>query len=384
MVRATAEGKAAVILPGLPLPQHTGMSHPPGNVRGNRTIDNGRDPAMTIHDDVLHARIPRLGSITTGHGVEATSSKGMTYSKPTKASTLVFHCNDADVAAAVQGTFGGTISTDSLNWACDVITDVRDAPVGILPAGFRQALESWRAAQCLRRCDGVTMTTVNGRPVSQPCLCDAEMARGQDRTCTPSTVLPCFVDLTVERFGVWEIRSTAWGTASSLKGVMRALAMVGAGQATVPAVLSMVARTVRDTHDKVHQVEELQVAIAQSRQALEGLSGKAAALDSSTTGALPAGVDQERLDLLTQWAGLATQISAKGLRDALLADWRAQFGQRDIEGLSTEELSDWVDHVTDRLWDAAGSDERPPEPPEGGGEGTPSEQAATSGSAQQG
>lgn len=317
---------------------------------------------MPIHDDVMSARIPRLGSISTGHGVEATSSKGNTYSRPTKAKTIVFHTNDAEVAAAVQGTFGGRISTDSPNWAADVITDVRDVEVGLLPQGFRQSLESWRAAECLRRCDGVRMVTAAGRPVDQPCACGPEMERGADRACSPSTVLPCFVDLSVERFGVWEIRSTSWGTAAALKGTMRALAMVGAVEGMIPAVVSMVSRTVRDSKGKVHDVEELQATIAQSRRALESLAGKAAALDGPPAG-LPAGTDPRRLELAEQWERLAVRVTEAGLRDSLLGDWRTKFGQRDVEGLDTDELAGWVEHVTDRLWDA-GSDDRPPDPPE--------------------
>lgn len=330
---------------------------------------------MTINDEVLGARIPRLGTISTGYGVEAVSQSNRPYSRPTRASTLVFHTHDGEVATAVQNRYGGDVSSDSLTWAYDVVTDTRSADVGVLPQGFRQALEAWRAAECLRRCDGVRMVTAAGRPVDQPCACAPEMERGLDRACSPTTILPVLIDLDVERFGVWEVRSNSWGTAAALKGTLRALAMVGATEGMIPAVLTMMARTVRDSKGKPHDVEELHLTIAKSRRSLEALAGQAAALDAGPA-SLPDGEDGRRLDLLAEWGELAAQAARKGLRDPLLADYRARFGDREIASLSTDELAGWVAHVTDRLWDADGA-ESPPPPPDPPGEAIPPAEAAT-------
>lgn len=300
-----------------------------------------------IDDEILAGRIPRLGTITTGRGTEATSRKGGTYARPTRAKTLVFHCNDVEVANAIQMRFGGDVLTDSPTWDCDVVTDVREIPVTALPQGFRQSLELWRAAECVRRCDGVTMTTRDGRPSSDPCVCAAEMEAGAERACKPSTILPVLIDLDVERFGVWEVRSNAWGTAAALKGSVRALTLAGAGSGSIPAVLSMVDRQVRDGAGKVHDVSEMHLTIAVSHASL------AAGVAPS---ALPAGdppPDARRSARLVEWAGLQQRAHAVGLRDQLAAAWRSRgWAGRTVEELDDDDLGDWLMAVDVAVSDA--------------------------------
>jgi hypothetical protein len=310
-----------------------------------------------IDDSILHARIPRLGTITVGRGVERTSQRGTSYSQPRKASTLVFHTDDEDVAQAVARALGGQVYTDSPTWAFDVETDRRSVEALALPAGFRQALELWRAAECSRRCDGVTMSTLDGKPESRPCLCAQELAQGRDRACTPSTILPLIVELDVERFGVWELRSNAWGTASSVKGTIHALAMVGATAGSVPVVVSMVDRKVRDTHGDVHSVVELTVAIARSHTALAELAGRAQQLDAPSLVELPAGATDEgaRLDLMQEWADLQGRAHRLGLREQLAGEWRAMFGESGkgtFDELDVGELEAWVTVVRGWVVDA--------------------------------
>ena len=300
-----------------------------------------------IQDEVLQGRIPRLGSITIGRGVEATSQKGNTYGRPTKSQTLVFHTNDPELANAVQVRFGGDIKRDSPTWDYDVVTDVREAEVVVLGPGFRQTLEVWRAAECIRRCDGVRMSTEQGRPVDKPCVCNGEIERGAERACKPHTILPVLVDLDAERFGVWEIRSTSWGTAAAIKGTMRALAMVGATQASVPAILSMVDRTVRDTTGQVRDITEMHVTVAQSHATLSALAGQVAALDGPAPASLPSGgEDAERLVLMQEWSGLHARAHGIGLRETLAGDWRSMFGAgREFDDLDLDELRGWVSLV---------------------------------------
>lgn len=305
-----------------------------------------------IDDSVLSGRIPRLGTITTGHGVEATSQRGGTYARPTRAKTLVVHTNDGAAANAVQVAFGGDVRTDSPTWEYDVVTDVRELPVTVLVNGFRQSLELWRSAECVRRCDGVRMQTRDGRPVDEPCLCASEMERGADRACRPSTILPVLLDLDVDRFGVWEVRSNAWGTAAALKGSVRALAMAGSSSASVPAILSMVDRTVRDGAGKLHDVAELHLTIAQSHAALA--AGVDAGVDA---GALPAPApepDGRRSDLLVEWSSLQQAAHAAGLRDALRDAWRSRGrSARTVEELGVDELMDWIADAREVIGDAA-------------------------------
>ena len=301
---------------------------------------------MTIDDRVLAGRIPRLGTITVGRGVEATSRSGSTYARPSRAKTLVVHTNDPEAANAVQVRFGGDIKTDSPTWDYDVVTDVRQMDVTVLPAGFRQSLELWRAAECLRRCDGVTMSTYNGRPTNRGCLCDEEMESGAERSCRPSTVLPVLLALDVERFGVWEVRSNAWGTAAAVKGAMAALTLAGSGATSVPAILSMVDTSVRDAKGEVHEVSELHVTIAQSL----------AALSDPSTPALPVGpaeIDDRRASLLFDWSRLQQQAHAAGITDQLKAAWRARgWAGVQVEELSDHDLYDWLGDVAAAVEDA--------------------------------
>lgn len=285
-----------------------------------------------INDDVLQGRMPRLGSITLGRGTEAESQKGVTYSKPTRADTLVFHTNDPEVATAAQTALGGDVLQESPHWTYDVVTDARQADVRLLPAGFRQALELWRAAECLRRCDGVRMSHEDGRPTDKPCACADEMSRGHDRACGPSTILPCFVDLPVERFGVWEVRSSSWGTAAALKGTMRVIAMAGGRVDEVPAVLQMVDRQVRDADGRLRDVVELHATVAVSHRGLSALAA----------GDEPPALDSGRQALMDRWAELRGRAVALGVRDALASEWAASFSASSFEELTVDQLATWV------------------------------------------
>jgi hypothetical protein len=331
-----------------------------------------------IDDTIIAGRIPRLGTITVGRGVEATSRSGGTYARPTRTEGFVFHTNDPEVATAIQTRYGGDVLTDSPTWGFDVVVDASEVEVVAFASGFRQNLESWRAAECLRRCDGVTMSTESGRPVSQPCACEPEMARGQDRACKPSTILPVLIDLDVERFGVWEVRSGSWGTAAAIKGAIQALALVGMSASSVPAILSTVQRSTRDHQGKVHDVTEIRLTIAQSQQALAALAraGTSGALaGAQVQAALPIGEDARRVALMTEWSDLQARGHRLGLREQLVADWREMFGPgRTWEDLDVADLDAWVSAVRGTVEDAeqiiraeqdeaAGSRESDAEPP---------------------
>ena len=306
-----------------------------------------------IADEVLAGRLPRLGSITTGRGVETESRGGKMYSKPTRADTLVLHTDDDEVAAAAHLKFGGDILDDSPNWQHDVVTGVRSLDLMVLVAGWRQALESWRAAECVRRCDGIRMSMQSGKPTDQPCACEPEIDRGQERTCTPHTILPALLDLDVERWGVWEIRSTGWGSASNLKGTVRALAMIGIHSGSVPARLSMVDRTTRDSSGQVREVTDLALTIATSQTGLAELATQAATLPSTAPAALPSGEAETRLRAMERWSDLQGRAHRLGLRDTMLASWREQFGKgRSFDDLDIGELTTWTDEVGTLVRDA--------------------------------
>ena len=289
-----------------------------------------------IADDVLRGREPKLGTITVGRGVAATSRKGGTYSRPRRESTLVFHTDDPQVATAVQTALGGSVYTDSPTWGFDVVTDADEVDVDLLPGGFRQALELWRAAECARRCDGVTMRTLDGKPTDRPCLCEQEMDSGADRSCTPSTVLPVLVRLDVERWGVWQVRSNAWGTADHLKGTIRMLSALGITGGRVPAVLRVATRKVRDTSGQVHEVPELTAVVAASADTVEAIAAGPAALTSGDDA-------RARAVLMGDWQTvLARAQRIGGLVERLRDDFRQAYAGRTPDELSVPELRDWL------------------------------------------
>ena len=310
-----------------------------------------------IDDTILAGRIPRLGTITAGRGVGAISRQGRPYARPTRSDTLVVHTDDGETANAVQVAFGGSILGDSPTWQFDVVTARREMPVTILPAGFRQSLQLWRAAQCVRRCDGVTMTTLDGKPTDRPCLCEDEMAQGADRRCDPSTVLPCLLQLGIDRFGVWEIRSNGWGTAAALKGAIRILTLAGSTSSSVPAFLSMADRTVRDTAGDVHEITELSLMIAQSHAAL------AAGIDTAALPDPELSVDGARRALLDEWSTVQQRAHAAEMTGQLRDLFRRRHPNvRRVEDLDDDHLIDWVQDATIALGDIhPAGDPKPPE-----------------------
>lgn len=308
-----------------------------------------------INDDVMPGRIPRLGTVTTGRGTEATSKRGATYSQPTRSRTLVFHTNDGEVADSVQRRLGGSVHTDSPTWGYDVETDSRTVDVQVYPAGFRQALELWRAGECLRRCDGVTMS----RPAGQACACAAEIEQGQDRACAPSTILPVLVDLPVDRLGLWEVRSSSWGTAANMKGTIRVLAMLGVATEAVPCRLEMVDRTVRDPQGEARDVVEFALTITQSHANLAALTSGDPGRDE-----IPASVDRQAA--AEEWEQLRPRITELGLRDVLAERWRTVHGSgTTFADLSDEAFREWVNEVADLV----SEQEEPAGDPEAVGDG---------------
>lgn len=347
-----------------------------------------------IADDVLRASIPRLGTVTVGRGVLRQSQAGNDYSQPTRAKSLVFHTNDDAAADAILSTLGGRHHTDSPNYAHDVELDPgKTVPVMVLPFGWRQNMEDWRAAECRRRCDGLRMATVDGKPADEPCRCQIEMDTmgAQERTCSPHTVLPVLVDLDLARFGVWEVRSTAYGSARRLKGAIQALQMVGVTQAQVPGVLFTETVQTRDSTGKVWDVLELDVRIAADHHALAQLASSAPvrALDPPDLPALgngdqppePTGDARAEEDEARARQALATDLRSLresadefGLRDVLAAAWAERHPDAERLGdLDLASLTAWVQYVRSTVDEAeerarAAAAAGPPKPPPPAGE----------------
>lgn len=344
---------------------------------------------MTIRDDVLRGAIPRLGTITTGRGVAAESKKGREYSKPTKAGGLVFHTDDGEVANVVLEEFGGTVHTDSPTWGFDVEIEHRHVDVLAIPGGFRQWLTQYRTEQTLRRCDGKQMIVLDGKQVGveqggqvvdgEPCRCEAEMARGAGRACKPQTVLPVMIDLPVERFGVWEVRTNGWTSGRQLKGAVQALWMVGiqGGQVALPAQLVAYDDTVRSGED-VWEIVGLELRItAHPDRLVELASGRGVPSLAGGVPALGGGVPEDgelppdpgdaraeasearaRAALEDDYRRLRARAGELDLVGVLSAEWGERHGDLRIEELMLADLAQWVDAVRQIVADAEAAEER--------------------------
>lgn len=303
---------------------------------------------MPIGDDTLGPNIVRLGTITCGRTTERERDDGSTYRAPAKAETLVFHTDDLALATALVDAYGGTVYEDSPNWRYDVVTDTTEVEVEILASGFRQWLEAWATASCLRRCDGTTMVTRDGNATSEPCLCAAELAAGADRTCKPHTTLPVLIDLPVDRFGVWECRSTSWGAARSIKGTISTLDLIGATGRLSRGILRAEEAITRDPQNRVRRHYELSLAIAESRAALEaGMASGARSLPSAGEDRpeLPAGTDPVRAALVDAWSSLVVRAKATdGGYEQLRADWDGYRGDAENPAdLDVDRFREWID-----------------------------------------
>ena len=307
-----------------------------------------------IDPTILRPRIPRLGTITTGYGETRQARSGRDTVTPRRSDTLVLHTNDEAAADAALAAYGGEIRHDSPTWAFDVVTNRRDLDVVVLRQGVRQHLELWRTAVCARRCDGVTMSLLDGRPTDDPCLCEREMATGKpDRDCSPHTVVPALLDLDVDRLGIWEIRSTSWGTAAAVAGTLSALTLTGITSGSFPAVVAMSDRTVRDASGKVREVTELTLTVAARVDRLAEIAAQAADEIGTTPAALPDGDDGRRFALMTEWSELQPRAHGLGLRERLADDWRQMVGGgREFGELTLDELDAWLVLVRATVADA--------------------------------
>jgi hypothetical protein len=292
-----------------------------------------------IRDEVVYARVPRLGTITTGYGQERQAKSGATVPLPRRSDTLVVHTQDATLAEAAQATYGGKVVTDSPSWSFDVVTDVRELHATMVRVLFRQALELWKRGECARRCDGVETSTIDGRPNVRPCVCSAEMARGADRACKPHTVMPVLLDLPAERFGVWEVRTSGWRSASALKGTLAVVKMLG-DPPLVPVVVRMDTGQSRTNRGQVVDVTEITAVVAQAPPDLAQLV--AASRPELTAG----GDDEGRAVLLERWevaldrADRAAELGTTEPRDQIDA-LVARLG-RPLSSLTVDQLEQTV------------------------------------------
>lgn len=121
----------------------------------------------------------------------------------------------------------------------EVITDTNVIPVMLPANGLTVWYEKWSGGGCERRCDGVTVTTVEAREddiveTQSPCIC----VRTNQAQCKPYTRLNVILP-GVDFFGTWRLETKGWNAAQELPGMFDLIQTLGAQGQMVDAELSI-------------------------------------------------------------------------------------------------------------------------------------------------
>lgn len=190
----------------------------------------------------LGSRPPEAGRIRIGEQVP--DPKSRTGKRMKSLTTFRFTSPDRDIIEHIARDYGGKAeawnepkANPSQQW--QVTTTRSEIPVRLIPDGINTHYELWSGSGCVRRCDGLEVSTPKlvgegWEPSFQPCLCTQENLRKCDPHTRLSVVLPDFAFL-----GVWRLESKGWNALEELPG-MHAL-MLGIAQrgGMVDAVLSI-------------------------------------------------------------------------------------------------------------------------------------------------
>lgn len=191
---------------------------------------------------VLQRQMRQLGRIRIGQQVPA--GKGRT--RPTKLETFRLTSRSRDLILAAAESLGGEVrpwqNGDTDEW--EVITETNVLDIVIAPGEpVTQWMELWAAGGCIRRCDGVTMTT------GAPCACprDQEQRRelaAKGEACKPTTRLTVLLP-GVPDIGVWRLDSGGFYAAVELAGAADVLHQASEQGVFLPARLRLEQRRVK-------------------------------------------------------------------------------------------------------------------------------------------
>jgi len=167
----------------------------------------------------LQKRARELGRIRIGQQVEGTNKKGETYTRPAKLNTFRLTSASKPLLEKVAELYGGEVQAwtpkgGSPQW--EVITTSARIPILVPPQPVTQWLETWSAAGCIHRCDGVTNVLTDE-------LCDPDDKAHQDAR--PTTRLNVVLR-DVEGIGVWRLESHGWNAAIELPDAAQFLSQV--------------------------------------------------------------------------------------------------------------------------------------------------------------
>ena len=180
------------------------------------------------------ARIPEIGRLRLGEAKVDPKRPG----KPLD--HFRFTSSSRANVEAVAAVYGGTPVERGGQW--EVIVESESLDVLIPPQNaYSFSYELWSGGALIRRCDGVTASTVEKagegwEEMSQPCLCDEEKP-----DCKPTLRLNLILR-GVEVFGVALMQSTGWNAASEIPAMIDA-AQVAAHGGAIPATLRIESRT---------------------------------------------------------------------------------------------------------------------------------------------
>lgn len=168
----------------------------------------------------LQKRARELGRIRIGQQVAGTNQQGKAYTRPAKLDTFRLTSASKPLLEKVAELYGGEVGAwtpkgGSPQW--EVVTTSARLPILVPPQPVTQWLETWSAAGCIHRCDGVTNVLTDE-------LCDPDDKAHIDAR--PTTRLNVVLR-DVEGVGVWRLESHGWNAAIELPDAAAFLSQVG-------------------------------------------------------------------------------------------------------------------------------------------------------------
>lgn len=249
---------------------------------------------MPIHKSVMRRRPPKAGTISMGRTV---LTKNGDKTRPSKTNRPCFHTTYAELRDQIVATFGGEVFTNPKRSAdepesYDIVIGVDWFDGRIYPSDLYNYLEVWKTAQCVRRCDGINMTMLEGQPVrgTQPCLCLPEMENGAKRLCKPTT------KISVDVAGLpvvmpWSLQTSGWDSSQRIVGIVEQLEARGVTSGRVPVRVSAVDGESRDDQGRVQKHKAFEIVCTLTEVELTAVARPV--LTNDTAAALPGDDDRE-------------------------------------------------------------------------------------------
>lgn len=197
----------------------------------------------------IRRRAPEAGRIRLGMQVPNTAPNARSKTMPTAIKTFRFTSIHQDLIEQIAGQYGGTAEpwdepSAKYRNQWQLISPVNQIRVYVPQDGLSQSYELWNKGGCERRCDGVTVETVDMHgnsavPKASPCICD----RKGIRECNPKTRIQVILP-NIDFLGVWRLESGSWAALHELPGMFEMTAALQQSK-LVDALLGIEARTDR-------------------------------------------------------------------------------------------------------------------------------------------